>query len=428
MGGASFEVRKVRTRSFPTGLPAHILGGKEFVAVKHPRVERDSIEPGGRLPEHILSDMATELQILRHVGLRQHANIIRLLGMMYHDAGEIGSPCIVPALVMEYAELGNLQTYQEHGYLMSTDDRLDACLDTARGLQALHEIRIIHGDVKASNLLVCKHPTRKFIVKLTDFGYSMPFGGDLNDLGFTNRFKPPETSGSVQKEYLPQVDIFTFGLLVVGVFKNGHAFPSTASDEQAEKYKNIGAMAVLPQMSLLLSATSDTANDNYLPLLVCKVMAYCLQPSPERRFKAIARVVELFEACRPRTVPVGGDMEALVKMLCTMLKDMQDSAKSPVDRFFSSLREITDETWLKFLDRVKIKANERMNLELQKFQPLSELLLQPSHPNTHNLICFLRGYSLLSLDPTKETQAVLSETWGFSTAFMPDVRYRDPCS
>jgi serine/threonine protein kinase len=40
-------------------------------------------------------------------------------------------------------------------------------------LQALHDAGLIHGDLK---LLVCKHPSRKFIVKLTDFGYSFAQG------------------------------------------------------------------------------------------------------------------------------------------------------------------------------------------------------------------------------------------------------------
>src|ERR1700760_1350225 len=76
MGGTSFEVRKVRTTSFPHGLNDALFQNRQFVAVKHPRIEPDDIRQDGVLSAGLLSDIATELQILPHPFLQQHENIV----------------------------------------------------------------------------------------------------------------------------------------------------------------------------------------------------------------------------------------------------------------------------------------------------------------------------------------------------------------
>ncbi|KAI1047141.1 hypothetical protein LB505_010113 [Fusarium chuoi] len=82
---------------------------------------------------------------------------------MYHDTGNKEGITVVPALVLEYAEHGSLKSYQEAGYGRSLYEKLDIAFDTARGLEGLHEAGIVHGDVKPSNLLVFKHPTKKIV-------------------------------------------------------------------------------------------------------------------------------------------------------------------------------------------------------------------------------------------------------------------------
>src|SRR5271154_2845764 len=46
MGGASFDVRKTTTSSFPTNIAPRILNGREFVVVKQPHVTDN--DPGDR--------------------------------------------------------------------------------------------------------------------------------------------------------------------------------------------------------------------------------------------------------------------------------------------------------------------------------------------------------------------------------------------
>lgn len=222
IGGGSFDVRKVKTSSFLSGLGEGILKGREFVIVKHPKASFATAQGDSGA----FADAATEQQILRHPPLKGHDNIIELLAVIYHDTGEPlpGVPRIMPALVLEYAEHGSLKTFQEQGGGSSFVDQIQIAIDTAQGLKALHDCGIIHGDVKPSNLLVCRHETRSFIVKLSDFGFSLS-SGDTHIIGHSEFFCAPESYGEkIRPPYLKQLDIYCYGLTLLTIFESGSAF------------------------------------------------------------------------------------------------------------------------------------------------------------------------------------------------------------
>ena len=73
---------------------------------------------------------------------------------------------------MEYAEYGSLDDYQQNAML----DHALTCelfLDIALGLDALYRCNVIHGNVKSENVLICRHPTRKVVAKVSDFGLAI---------------------------------------------------------------------------------------------------------------------------------------------------------------------------------------------------------------------------------------------------------------
>jgi hypothetical protein len=163
-----FDVVKVRYSTFPVGLDDIRSKGREFVAVKL----RGS-KSTRRLVEDVYSELVIQLEVLRHAPLQKHQNIIDLLGAIYHDAGDIDLSNIIPALVLEFAELGSVKEYQLNGDGTSFTNKLDIIRDAARGIEALHFCSIIHGDATPSNLLVVRRLTRKFIVKHTVFGFAV---------------------------------------------------------------------------------------------------------------------------------------------------------------------------------------------------------------------------------------------------------------
>ncbi|KAF5637080.1 serine threonine kinase [Fusarium sp. NRRL 25303] len=290
LGGGSFDVRKVKASSFPIGLGTEILKGRKYVAVKHPRTQDDGSVS--------FADIVLELQILRHPPVQKHENIVDLLAVMYHDTGNKEGITVVPALVLEYAEYGSLKSYQEAGYARSLHEKLDIAIDTARGLEGLHEAGIVHGDVKPSNLLVFKHPTKKTVVKVSDFGFAMPMqGGQL--IGSTEVYRAPEAeTAHFNSRYLRQQDIYSFGLTLWTILGDGVAYHSTLPDgdklESIWKLKKTNLIASLATFNVL----HRLRNEKYPLMTLAKLILTCLQCFPEKRFSSMSKIIDHLEITR----------------------------------------------------------------------------------------------------------------------------------
>ncbi|XP_056174747.1 TMV resistance protein N-like isoform X2 [Syzygium oleosum] len=171
-----------------------------------------------------------EIKTLRHV---DHENLIHFLG--FHASR---SEC---ALVYEYMNHGSLY-YHLHmigsSTLMSWKARLRVALDVARGIEYLHEFagpRIVHRDVKSSNILLDKNWT----ARVSDFGQSRLLpkdGSDLEEESYLNaavgtfNSQGPEcndtrnftgTRGYVDPEYYvtnrltTKLDVYSYGIVLL---------------------------------------------------------------------------------------------------------------------------------------------------------------------------------------------------------------------
>ncbi|PHH65741.1 hypothetical protein CDD81_1468 [Ophiocordyceps australis] len=293
--GGSFDVRRVKASSFPPELSNELFRSREFVVVKHPRPSSTGTAA--------LADVATELQVLRHAPIRSHANVIDLLAVMYHDAGVAQQPVILPALVLEYAAFGSLKTFQEEGHGHSFEDKMKIAVDTARGIEALHACGIVHGDVKTSNMLVCKHATRGFIVKVSDFGFSIAMS-DPQLAGHTEIFCPPESyHGRLEPEHAKKLDVYCYGLLLHSVLKDGTAYYPQGPEVPmgtSEDFTKIKVSGLMPSTLVLNVLLTGPGREAYPLLLLCKILLYSLQPEPKNRIHDMSTIVfylSLLEGC-----------------------------------------------------------------------------------------------------------------------------------
>ncbi len=100
------------------------------------------VHPGDKmLDARRLKDLAMELHILTHEPLRNHQNIVKLLGFNWF-VNPLNGLNLSPALEFEFAELGTLSQFQDSCRNLEFMVKLNLCHDVAKGLTMLHECGI----------------------------------------------------------------------------------------------------------------------------------------------------------------------------------------------------------------------------------------------------------------------------------------------
>ncbi|CAE6479483.1 unnamed protein product [Rhizoctonia solani] len=110
------------------------------------------------LNEDVGKDIKRAMREIYNWSKLDHDNIHKLLGVVVFD-GRLG-------MVSKWMEKGNLQHYLQKNPLT---DRYPLCIQVARGVEYLHKKNMIHGDLKAINILVSSDHG----LKLTDFDHSI---------------------------------------------------------------------------------------------------------------------------------------------------------------------------------------------------------------------------------------------------------------
>ncbi|KAJ5380590.1 uncharacterized protein N7496_003018 [Penicillium cataractarum] len=212
-----------------------------------------------------LKTLELEILSLCNPVLRAHPNITSLLawGFDFPYAN-----LAVPVLFMEAAlmPLGDFLSAESR----SIEVRYQFALDIANGLEALHHLKIVHGDVKPDNVLVFAGQSESvpFQAKLSDFGVCVdleaPDGKfSLSDYRGTPAWLAPELiSGDISKfgqfspELMFQFDAYSFGLVLLSIFTGNGQIPSL--DKTPEK--------VPDQVSKFLNSQKDISSDMRMEL------------------------------------------------------------------------------------------------------------------------------------------------------------------
>ncbi|KAK1407909.1 hypothetical protein QVD17_39536 [Tagetes erecta] len=202
-----YNLLELATDKFGEG---EILGEGGFGCVYRARIDDNLCVAVKRLnggTHDAIKEFQTEVDLLSKI---QHPNIITLLGYCIHDETRL--------LVYELMHNGSLET-QLHGPSSGSNltwhCRMKIALDTARGLEYLHENckpSVIHRDLKSSNILLdCN-----FNAKLSDFGLAIMDGAQNK-----NNIKLSGTLGYVAPEYLldgkltDKSDVYGFGVVLL---------------------------------------------------------------------------------------------------------------------------------------------------------------------------------------------------------------------
>ncbi|KAG2645879.1 hypothetical protein PVAP13_2KG463705 [Panicum virgatum] len=208
-----------------------VLPGGQEIAVK-----RFSQSSGQGIQE-----LKNELVLIAKL---QHKNLVRLVGVCLQEHEKL--------LVYEYMPNRSIDTIlfdPEKSKELDWGRRFSIINGIARGLNYLHEdsqLKIIHRDLKASNVLLHSDYTPK----ISDFGLARLFGGDqsreaTNSVVGTYGYMAPEYA--MRGHYSIKSDVFSFGVLILEILTGRRSSGSYSFDESVDLISLV-SLSIAPKL------------------------------------------------------------------------------------------------------------------------------------------------------------------------------------
>ncbi|XP_071927183.1 cysteine-rich receptor-like protein kinase 3 isoform X3 [Coffea arabica] len=230
----------------------------------------------------------------------QHKNLVQLLGCSITGPESL--------LVYEYVPNGSLHDHifvKKNVQPLSWEDRYKIILGTAEGLAFLHEeskLRIIHRDIKLSNILV----DESFTPKIADFGLARLFPEDKTHISTaiagTLGYMAPEYV--VRGKLTEKADVYSFGVLVIEVIcgkRNNNAVSQNSFSvlQKAWKLYGTGKLGEAVEASLQGNFIIEEASRLLQIGLLCVQASAELRPSMSVVVKMLNNQHEIAQPTQP---------------------------------------------------------------------------------------------------------------------------------
>ncbi|PNT74975.1 hypothetical protein BRADI_1g25600v3 [Brachypodium distachyon] len=260
------ETNKLGEGGFGAVYKGDLPDGQE-IAVK--RLSRSSGQGIGELKNELVL-----------VAKLQHKNLVRLVGVCLQEHEKL--------LVYEYMPNRSIDTIlfdPEKSKELDWGKRLKIISGVARGLQYLHEdsqLRIIHRDLKASNVLL----DSDYTPKISDFGLARLFGADqtrevTNRVVGTYGYMAPEYA--MRGHYSVKSDVFSFGILILEFMTGRRSSGSYTFDQSVDLLSLIWEHWSTGTIAEIIDSTLKTHAPGDQMLKLFHIGLMCVQDNPADR-------------------------------------------------------------------------------------------------------------------------------------------------
>ena len=244
---------------------AEVFEGVHVHLGRRVAVKRFSPERSRSDPETLMERFLREGQTLAELS---HQNIVGI-----HDLIAAGDEAF---MILDYVDGADVATLVDEGGRCPVDVAVMVALKVADALQYAHFRRIIHRDIKGSNVMIC----RQGVVRLVDFGVALdPRLHAVTETGLvvgTPMFVAPELiSGEMAS---PRSDLYSLGVLLYTMLAGSRPFQHAPTQEQ------------MFQLILTGRATPLSRAAPQVPRRLQLIVRRLMHRNPDRRYGSAAEV------------------------------------------------------------------------------------------------------------------------------------------
>ncbi|XP_060213597.1 cysteine-rich receptor-like protein kinase 42 [Lycium barbarum] len=260
----------------------------------------------------------------------EHKNLVKLLGCSIEGPESL--------LVYEFVPNKSLDQYfndKNRIKILSWEERLRIIVGIVEGLAFLHggsEIRIIHRDIKSSNVLL----DEKFDAKIADFGLArcLPAGKTHHSTGIAG------TLGYMAPEYLvkgqltEKADVYSYGVLVLEIIC-GRKNISLVEDDSGSLLQTVWKLYTTNQVTKALDPCLKGDFPLQEALKILKVGLLCTQASVTLR-PSMSDVVQMLTTFGQ---PIPEPCQPPFLNSCTSIKNLVFNTLSKLDDSYTATTE-----------------------------------------------------------------------------------------
>lgn len=196
-----------------------------------------------------------------------HANIVNV-----YDVGEENG---IYFIVMELVEGITLKNYIEKKGRLSVKEAVSIAIQVSLGIEAAHNNKIIHRDIKPQNIIISKEGR----VKVTDFGIAKAATSNTitsNVMGSVHYTSPEQARGGYSDV---KSDIYSLGITLFEMLTGRVPFNGETTVAIAIKH-------IQEEMPSPRQFVPD------IPVSVEKIVMKCTQKIPDKRYRSMAELLE----------------------------------------------------------------------------------------------------------------------------------------